>query len=148
AKHPLRERLRRQLMLALYRAGRQAEALRVYAETRKRLVDELGIEPGQPLRELEQAILRQDPALRPPAAVSSPRRRRRALVAAVALAVAGGVAAGGVLLAQGGTRNAAALPLPDSNVLLAADSGKLIRQAAVAGTAEVRFGFGSLWSVS
>ena len=65
SKHPLRERLRGQLMLALYRSGRQAEALRVYGDTRKRLVDDLGIEPGQALKELEQAILRQDPALDP-----------------------------------------------------------------------------------
>ena len=61
--HPLRERLRGQLMLALYRSGRQAEALDVYRETRRRLVGELGIEPGPALHELEQAILRQDPAL-------------------------------------------------------------------------------------
>jgi DNA-binding SARP family transcriptional activator len=63
AEHPLRERLRGQLMLALYRSGRQAEALDVYQETRRVLVDELGIEPGKSLRERERAILQQDPSL-------------------------------------------------------------------------------------
>ena len=61
--HPLRERLRGQLMLALYGSGRQAEALRVYQETRRSLVDELGIEPGSALQELEKAILNHDPGL-------------------------------------------------------------------------------------
>jgi predicted ATPase/DNA-binding SARP family transcriptional activator len=61
--HPLRERPREQLMLALYRSGRQAEALTTYRDGRHALVDELGIDPGRSLRELEQAILRQDPAL-------------------------------------------------------------------------------------
>lgn len=63
AEHPLRERLRGQLMLALYRSGRQAESLRAYQEARTALVDELGIEPGPVLRQLELAILRHDPAL-------------------------------------------------------------------------------------
>jgi DNA-binding SARP family transcriptional activator len=63
AEHPLRERLRGQLMLALYRSARQAEALEAYQETRRALVDELGIEPTQALQDLERAILRQDPAL-------------------------------------------------------------------------------------
>jgi DNA-binding SARP family transcriptional activator/class 3 adenylate cyclase len=63
AMHPLREGLRGQLMLALYRCGRQAEALAAYREGRRELVEELGIEPGRALRELEQAILCQDPAL-------------------------------------------------------------------------------------
>ncbi len=63
AEHPLRERLRGQLILALYRSGRQSEALETYRETRRVLVEELGIEPSPELRELERAILRQDPSL-------------------------------------------------------------------------------------
>jgi DNA-binding SARP family transcriptional activator len=62
-RHPLRERLRAQLMLALYRAGRQAEALEAYRSARRTLLAELGIEPGRALRELEHAILEQDPAI-------------------------------------------------------------------------------------
>jgi class 3 adenylate cyclase/tetratricopeptide (TPR) repeat protein len=63
AEHPLRERLRGQLMLALYRQGRQADALDVYRETRRALVEELGLEPSGALQELEAAILRHDPSL-------------------------------------------------------------------------------------
>jgi DNA-binding SARP family transcriptional activator len=62
-RHPLRERLRAQLMLALYRAGRQAEALEAYRAARRTLMAELGIEPGRALRELEHAILEQDPGI-------------------------------------------------------------------------------------
>jgi DNA-binding SARP family transcriptional activator len=63
AEHPSRERLRAQLMLALYRSGRQAEALEVYRDARQALVEDLGIEPGPRLQQLEQAILRHDPGL-------------------------------------------------------------------------------------
>ena len=61
ARYPLRERFRVQLMLALYRAGRQADALAAYQDARRMLLDELGLEPSEELRGLEQAILRQDP---------------------------------------------------------------------------------------
>jgi DNA-binding SARP family transcriptional activator len=61
--HPLRERLRAQLMLALYRSGRQSDALAAYRAAHRRLLDELGLEPGTELQALEQAILRHDPAL-------------------------------------------------------------------------------------
>jgi DNA-binding SARP family transcriptional activator/tetratricopeptide (TPR) repeat protein len=65
AEHPFNERLRGQLMLALYRAGQQAEALDLYREARRLLVEQLGLEPSTPLRDLEQAILRHDPELTP-----------------------------------------------------------------------------------
>ncbi len=61
--HPYRERFRAQLMLALYRSGRQAESLDVYRRTRELLIDELGLEPGVELQRVERAILVQDPAL-------------------------------------------------------------------------------------
>ena len=63
SRHPLRERLLGQLMLALYRSGRQAEALAAYRDARRTLVATLGIEPESALRQLERAILEQDPAL-------------------------------------------------------------------------------------
>jgi DNA-binding SARP family transcriptional activator len=100
-REPFRERPRAQLMLALYRSGRQADALDVYRRTRETLVDGLGVEPGPELQELERAILRHDRSLearRPPMPAEPPAtaRRRPPLVGLTALvavaAVAGGTA--------------------------------------------------------
>jgi DNA-binding SARP family transcriptional activator len=93
--HPLRERMRGQLMLALYRCGRQAEALERYRQGRHTLVEELGLEPGRELRELEQAILRQDPELDGPRTVPE-EGVRRAPVAREPVRVRWLVAAGAV----------------------------------------------------
>ena len=73
--HPLRETFRRQRMLALYRAGRQAEALEVYQDARARFIDELGIEPGPELRQLQAEILRHEAGLAAPVC-RRPRTRR------------------------------------------------------------------------
>lgn len=86
--NPLRERLRGQLMLALYRSGRQAEALEAYRDGRRVFVEELGIEPGPALQELEGAILRQDPQLGGPEAEPVRQPSARAiLVAAGSVAI-------------------------------------------------------------
>jgi YVTN family beta-propeller protein len=99
--HPLRERPRAQLMLALYRSGRHAEALRVYEDARRKLAEELGLEPSDTLKRLQRAILEKDPALdlpagrvkRPSEPISSPASRRwLVLGGAVLVAAAVGVA--------------------------------------------------------
>src|SRR5207244_1165816 len=82
ADHPFRERFLGQLMLSLYRANRQAEALAAYQAFRRRFVEELGIEPGQALRELEPAILRHDPSLELRSRATVATRRRRELIGA------------------------------------------------------------------
>ena len=83
--HTLRERLHAQLMVALYRSGRQAEALNVYRRLRRTLVDELGLEPGAALQDLERAILTQDPSLDPqPRVPTSAEPDRSVLVVASA----------------------------------------------------------------
>jgi DNA-binding SARP family transcriptional activator len=80
ATHPLREVLRAQLMLAFYRAGRQAEALDVYRVARRMLTDELGIEPSEQLRTLERRILEQDPSLVTAGTAPAPESRRTVTV--------------------------------------------------------------------
>ena len=117
AANPYQERVAAQLMLALYRSGRQADALHVYQTVRRALSDELGLQPGQELRGLEAAILRQDetltpdgqrrarlppPPTEPPSSPPAPSRRRRSrLVPALAILVALGVAATAILAFRG-----------------------------------------------
>ncbi len=97
AAHPLRERLRGQLMLALYRSDRQAEALQAYQQGRLALAEELGLEPSQSLQRLERQILEQDPALAAPAAPVVSRAKRRlwplVILGALVLALAAGAVA-------------------------------------------------------
>ena len=133
AREPLREGLRAQLMLALYRSGRQAEALAAYQDARRTLVSELGIEPGPALTTLHEQILSQDDALAPPAA---PRQRRRRH--AGALLLAGGallVAAGAAILLLG--RDGAA-----DEPAAAAGTGQLVALDAATGKVERRISAG------
>lgn len=106
--NPLRERLRGQLMLALYRSGRQADALEAYQRGRRLLDDELGLAPSKGLRRLETQILQGDPELEGPGVASEPpaktdepasRNRRMLAVPAIATLLVGAAATVGVLLA-------------------------------------------------
>jgi YVTN family beta-propeller protein len=105
AAEPLRERLWAQLMLALYRSGRQAEALDAYRRARQTLVSELGIEPGPELRDLERRILAHDPTLgRGPRVPTPLRRKANARLALVLIALAAvGVIVTALLLFGGGS---------------------------------------------
>jgi DNA-binding SARP family transcriptional activator/streptogramin lyase len=105
---PFQEGPRRQLMLALYRSGRQADALELYRDTRRIFVEELGIEPSRSLQDLEQAMLRQDDSLEPaPAGAKRPagiaRRRWPLAVVAAVLVVSAAIAVSFVL--SGGTKH-------------------------------------------
>jgi DNA-binding SARP family transcriptional activator/DNA-binding beta-propeller fold protein YncE len=162
--HPLRERLRAQLMLALYRSGRQADALRVYGETRRTLVDELGIEPGPDLKTLEQAILDHDDTLtwKAPAPEASaeratvdeggvqqlpPRRRWPAVRTAIpiAMVLVSAMAVGGIFALHGG-RPAPRTLAPNSVGFIDARSGRVTRTVSVGRKpVALAMGFDSLW---
>ena len=126
AEHPFREGLRRQLMLALYRSGRQANALAAYRSARTTFLEELGVEPGPELRQLEGAVLRHDPALAPPSSPTrGPARKRRVLLAGVAMAVLALAAAAGIFAAVrapgGSLSSSSAKQVPVANSVVKID---------------------------
>jgi branched-chain amino acid transport system substrate-binding protein len=146
--HPLWERPRAQLMLALYRCGRQSEALELYRSTRALLDSELGIEPGPTLQGLEHAILNQDPALGEPDRIRAPRTRsRRRLIpfaAGAGLLVAAAAAAAVLSLSGGSTAETSVAP--NSLAILDAATGKLVGAVPVVGTpSRVAFAGGVAW---
>ena len=152
AEHPLRERLRGQLMLALYRCGRQADALEAYRDARRELLDGLGLEPGRGLQELERAILAQDPALDAPSSrhrtrPASARARGGALiVAGGALLLAAAIAAAAVALTAGGSRLTAAA---NSVAVIDPHANRVVADTTVgAAPAGVAAGLGGVWVVN
>ena len=149
ATHPLHERFRAQLMLALYRSGRQADALAVYQDARRALVSELGLEPGDELQRVQHSILEHDASVQAPPPLPTPlvervlrRPRRLALLGALLLGAA--IAAAAVELTSGSSAevvvraNSVAAIDPASNIVVA-DVPAGERPAALA------FGFGSVW---
>jgi DNA-binding SARP family transcriptional activator/streptogramin lyase len=140
AQHPLRERLHARRMLALYGCGRQAEALEAYRHARELLVGEIGVEPGPELRSVQEAILRQDPALGPRAepraavgqerrragAVAPPEGRRRVLVVAGVVAIGAALLLAAAVLVgitfTGGETSAPPRVLPNSLVRIDPDT--------------------------
>jgi YVTN family beta-propeller protein len=158
AAHPLRERLHGQLMLALYRGGRQAESLSAYRAARQMMVRELGLEPGPALQRLQGAILRQDRALdlpgsaavpaRDPALASSAAgpRLRRARVAVLAAAAAGILAAGFLVGFHGPAGAQATLAGASGLVAVNTASDQVVHAVKLAGApGAVSDGSGSVW---
>jgi len=163
SEHPLRERPRRLLMLALYRAGRQSEALEVYRGFRRLLSDELGLEPSTDLRKLEAAILRQDetlaapestkPATAPAASAARPSVRRRRWRAVAAIAVVIAAAAGAIFAAMaltGGGRAKPNLTVPHlSAAAIDPKSGRVVKVVPLSNPPIAALAVGStLWVAS
>jgi ABC-type transport system substrate-binding protein/DNA-binding SARP family transcriptional activator/DNA-binding beta-propeller fold protein YncE len=151
-RHPNRERLVGQYMLALYRAGRQSDALAAYRAARRSLVEELGLEPGPELRRLEAAVLAQDPALDLPPArrkrplLAAPRRRgRRPWLAFGAVAGVAVAAIGLVVLVGGGGARRDAIAVNAAAALDPA-SGRLTSSVRVGSDpAAITSGAGRVW---
>ena len=151
--HPFRERLVSALMLALYRAGRQKDALEAYEVGRRRLVTELGLEPGRELQEMQRKILERDPSLDAPPIDATeedrpapkPATRRRAVVAAAVAAVAVSAAIG-IVIGTGGTSASRTAEVSNGLVALSADSGDpSVSVELDAGPAAVAYLDGAIW---
>jgi DNA-binding SARP family transcriptional activator/outer membrane protein assembly factor BamB len=150
AQQPLRERMHAQLMRALYASGRQADALEAYRRARRTLSDELGLEPGPELQELERKILQQDPELAPRRSQSrtaEPRPRRRWLLPAALLLVVAGVVAG-VLVATAGSSKPL-LAKPNSLAAIDPAHNKVVGTVPIGDTPRgVAVGGGHVWTAN
>jgi DNA-binding SARP family transcriptional activator/ABC-type transport system substrate-binding protein len=161
AEHPLRERLHAQRMLALYRSGRQSEALDAYRQARGALVEQIGVEPGAELQRLQDAILAHDPALDPPSPPPParpppsqpargrppPRRWLHPLVAVAVLSAAAGLLAFGVSRVTAPDR----FPRIDEDFVgtIDPDGGRITAEFPVGrGPAALATGAGSVWVAS
>jgi DNA-binding SARP family transcriptional activator len=158
---PLRERRRARLMLALYRSGRQADALEVFREGRRLFDSELGLEPGPDLKRLERAILEQDPALDPPSTAHRPspspatppapagrRRRPRAAIAIVLGIVVAASAAAAAVIGLGGSDAKPVVVVPNSIAVVDAGTGRVKADIAIGGRpVSIALGAGSIWVV-
>jgi peptide/nickel transport system substrate-binding protein len=155
AAHPLRERLRGQLMLVLYRAGRQADALAAYRDARTVLADELGLEPSDELQEFERAILRHDPSLGAPvlAPADRPRTapplglaRRRRWIALGTVPVVAVVAV--IVLAMTRSDKDATLRV-SANGVGVLEHGRVVATGSLGGSpSDIAAGGGALWVTS
>ena len=147
--NPLREGLRGQLMLALYRSGRQSEALDAYADARQTLVSELGLEPGPELQALQQAILTHDDSLRAPQTPA--RRRRRRWIALAVTAIGSAVVAAALAafaLGDDDAPRAAAAVGEGAVVGIDAQSRDIVRRIPAGRTpSALAYGEGALWLV-